>query len=255
MKKKILALVLVIVLAITAVTGATLAYFVDTHTQTNTFTAGKVDIALDEAIVEKDEKGNLVAIKEAENGKLRTDEGQSYKLFPGMTVTKDPTITVASDSEDSYIAAKITIKCKDLWDLYGVWTEDQGDKYWNIDINKFVSGGLIQVNAEQTWNWNGLSMVYIDSNKNVYYQDAKNGEWVIYVFIKDIKKANDKIVLFNTVTVDKDFGNDKMAILNGMTVEVKAFAVQAYGFETDATDAYDCFNAMTTAFAAEFNFA
>lgn len=46
MKKKILALCLVVVLAVTAVTGATLAYFTDTDTQTNTFTTGNVKIDL-----------------------------------------------------------------------------------------------------------------------------------------------------------------------------------------------------------------
>lgn len=48
MKKKILALCLVVVLAVTAVTGATLAYFTDTDTQTNTFTTGNVKIELEE---------------------------------------------------------------------------------------------------------------------------------------------------------------------------------------------------------------
>ena len=46
MKKKILALCLVVVLAITAVTGATLAYFTDTDSQVNTFTYGNIDIDL-----------------------------------------------------------------------------------------------------------------------------------------------------------------------------------------------------------------
>lgn len=46
MKKKIIALCLVIVLAITAVTGATLAYFTDFETETNEFTVGNVDIEL-----------------------------------------------------------------------------------------------------------------------------------------------------------------------------------------------------------------
>lgn len=52
MKKKILALCLVVVLAITAVTGATLAYFTDTDTKTNTFTMGNVQIQLEEKFPE-----------------------------------------------------------------------------------------------------------------------------------------------------------------------------------------------------------
>ena len=48
MKKKILALCLVVALAATAVIGGTLAYFTDTESKTNTFTVGNVDIELKE---------------------------------------------------------------------------------------------------------------------------------------------------------------------------------------------------------------
>ena len=46
MKKKLLAMCLVVALAATAVIGGTLAYFTDTDTETNTFTAGGVKIDL-----------------------------------------------------------------------------------------------------------------------------------------------------------------------------------------------------------------
>lgn len=265
MKKKIIALCLIIALALTAVTGATLAYFTDTHAQTNTFTAGKVDISLDEAIVEPDGKGNLVAVTPEEDGDevkpTRTEDEQTYHLFPAMTVTKDPTITVAADSENSYIAAKITIN-GDLLDLYGADTAEP-KTYTNLDITKFVSGGLIQTGSTQERNWNGLDMIYTDAAGNVYYQDAPTvaeyndekdpkHEWVIYIFIKDIQEAEDKIVLFDTLTVDAKFDNAEMAKLNGATVKVQAFAVQTNGFGTSATDASDCFNAMKAAFPDDF---
>lgn len=48
MKKKIVALCLVLALALTAIGGATLAYFTDFETKTNTFTVGDVDIQLNE---------------------------------------------------------------------------------------------------------------------------------------------------------------------------------------------------------------
>lgn len=46
MKKKIISLCLVLALAATAIGGATLAYFTDTDTETNTFTTGNVKIDL-----------------------------------------------------------------------------------------------------------------------------------------------------------------------------------------------------------------
>lgn len=251
MKKKIISLCLVLALAATAVVGASLAYFTDNAAQTNTFTSGSVGLSLDEAVVEKDDDGNLVATDE------RTGSDQSYKLYPGMTVTKDPLITLDDDSEDSYVAAKITIT-GDLLDLYGADTAEP-KTYYNLDVTKFVSGGLIQPGSTQSFNWNGLSMIYTDAAGNVYYQDASAGNngassvWVMYIFVKDIQEAEDTIQLFTTLTVDADFDNAEMEKLNGASVKVEAYAVQAYGFAaTAATDAADCFNAITTAFPTEF---
>lgn len=257
MKKKVTAVCATVALAAVALGGATLAYFTDTDDQTNTFTAGKVGISLDEAVVDKDELGNLAPTYK-DNEPVRTSADQTYKLYPGMTVVKDPTITLDAGSEDSYVAAKITIK-GDLLDLYGADTATP-KTYFNLDITKFVSGGLIAPGSTQGWNWNGLSMIYTDAAGNVYYQDAANGnkgassEWVVYVFIKDVKEAGDAIELFNTITVDGSYDNPEMAKLNDSKITVEAFAVQAYGFTTDATDATDCFKAMTEAFPTKFDF-
>ncbi len=49
MKKKILSICLVAVIAILAITGASLAYFTDNETKENVFTFGNVDIELTEA--------------------------------------------------------------------------------------------------------------------------------------------------------------------------------------------------------------
>ena len=51
MKKKILALCLVVVLGITAVTGVTLAYFTDSEQVTNTMTIGDVKINIEELVL------------------------------------------------------------------------------------------------------------------------------------------------------------------------------------------------------------
>ncbi|MGN0492703.1 MAG: TasA family protein, partial [Acutalibacteraceae bacterium] len=46
MKKKIISLCLAAALAVTALGGASLAYFTDKDAKTNTFTLGRVDIEL-----------------------------------------------------------------------------------------------------------------------------------------------------------------------------------------------------------------
>lgn len=90
MKKKILALCLVVALLATAIAGATLAYFNDeTDAIKNTFTMGKVDIDLDEPHWKPDENGK--------------------NIMPGVVFPKDPTITVAEDSEDCYVFLDVTV--------------------------------------------------------------------------------------------------------------------------------------------------
>lgn len=244
MKKKILVIVLCVAMLAIAIVGGTLAYFTDEHAQTNTFTAGKVGIFLDEAKVKldvdstSDTFGDLIA-----DGTTRTTETQNYHLFPGMTVTKDPTITVDEGSEDAYVGAIVTIT-GDLHSLIGV------EGYNNLDITKLVSGGLVSEPSNQVTDWNGLSMVY-ETDTCVIYQDAsqgsqtESGTWTMYIFIKDPMAAEEDVVLFDTMTIPTTWDNAEMAKINGMSIDVKAYATQTNGFK-------DCYTAMTTAFATEF---
>lgn len=98
MKKKIVSVCLVVCLLATAIIGTTLAYFTDTKTVTNTFSSGNVTIKLDEAKVDDD--GQALA-----SGERTT--GNEYHLYPGKEYDKDPTITVAADSEDCYVFVEV----------------------------------------------------------------------------------------------------------------------------------------------------
>ena len=57
MKKKILALSMCIALAAIAIVGASLAYFTDTKSATNTFTVGNVKIQLLESSLHRENAG------------------------------------------------------------------------------------------------------------------------------------------------------------------------------------------------------
>ena len=103
MKKRILALCLVVGLLAVSVIGGTLAYFTDSDKVENTFTVGKVDIILDEA--DTDEMG---IVKQNEEGEaLARVKANEYKLIPGHTYVKDPTVTVAAKSEPCYVYVEI----------------------------------------------------------------------------------------------------------------------------------------------------
>lgn len=245
MKKKIFAIVLCVAMLAIAIVGGTMAYFTDEHAQTNTFTAGQVGISLDEAKVKLDEVstsdtfGDLIA-----DGTIRTTETQEYHLFPGMTVTKDPTITVDTNSENAYVAAIVTVT-GDLHSLIGV------EGYNNIDVTKLVSGGEVSKTSQQVTGWNGLSMVY-ETADCVIYQDAtqgsqtESGTWTMYIFVKAPKAAGSTVTLFDTMTISDTWDNAEMAKINGMNITVKAYATQTNGFK-------DCYTAMTTAFAEDFS--
>lgn len=108
MKKKlmtVLALVLVIALSV----AGTYAYLTSQASVKNTFTVGKVAITMDEAKVNVDgqklnDKGTVAA--EGDTLADRVHEN-SYKLMPGHTYVKDPTVVVTGGSENCWLFVKV----------------------------------------------------------------------------------------------------------------------------------------------------
>lgn len=242
MKKKIFAIVLCVAMLAIAIVGGTMAYFTDTHAQTNTFVAGQVGISLDEAKVKLDNDststtfGDLIA-----DGTTRTTETQEYKLFPGMTVTKDPTITVDESSEDAYVAAKITIT-GELYDLIGI------NGYDTLNVHALASGGLLADQDGAAYgNYNGLFVFQNDNYAIHQVADKAKNTWTLYIFMKATQAAESEIVLFDTLTIPATYDNAEMAKINGMAIKVEAYATQTNGFA-------DCYAAMTTAFPNAFSF-
>lgn len=113
MKKKILALCLVVVLIATAITGVTLAYFTDTsETVTNTFTVGDVQIKLDEADVDNSSDEDR-------------DTANKYEdIYPGQVLPKDPMVTIEAGSEPSYVRMKVTANVEELKAAFPEFYED-----------------------------------------------------------------------------------------------------------------------------------
>ena len=74
MKKKIIAVCLIVALAAIAVVGGTLAWFTDDEVATNTFTVGNVDITL------------------TEPNWTSTGSQDAPEVYPGEPLAKDPTV-------------------------------------------------------------------------------------------------------------------------------------------------------------------
>lgn len=84
MKKKTLALVLALTLLVAGVVGGTLAWLTDQTAEVkNTFTVGDINIGL-------------------------TETTADYKMVPGNTIAKDPTVTVKANSEACWLFVKVT---------------------------------------------------------------------------------------------------------------------------------------------------
>jgi predicted ribosomally synthesized peptide with SipW-like signal peptide len=84
MKKKILALALVVAMLAVAIVSASLAYFTDEEYETNTFTIGEVDIALNDEFV------------------------QDSSIYPGITVSKKVSVTNTSETEnDAFVRVHV----------------------------------------------------------------------------------------------------------------------------------------------------
>ena len=125
--KKVLLLALCAVLLVGATIAGTVAYLTSTTTEVkNTFTAGNVTITLDEAKVTE------YGVKDGDS----RVSANKYKLIPGHTYVKDPTIHVDANSEDCWIFAKVVdglddasaITINDGWTQVAT-TDDDGVVY------------------------------------------------------------------------------------------------------------------------------
>lgn len=239
MKKKILALVLCVALAAVAIVGGTLAYFTDTDDQTNTFTMGNVEIYLRESEVKKGEDGQPVV-----NGNKTTGKDQTYHVFPGQSYTKDPTITVKSDSEDCWLVATVTISNRN--DLYALYKDTDVKKVWGLSLageGQMVSGGLASYTAETTTD-NGKGGTMLRKNETdvafLTYEEDESADTITYTFyFKQPHEAGDKETLFTTVKIPETIQNN--SITEGtMGITVKAYAIQKVGFD-NVYKAYDAY--------------
>lgn len=205
--KKALLLTLCAVLLVAASVLGTMAYLTSTDEVQNTFTVGQVSIKLDEAKANTD--GTLV------EGADRV-KANSYKLLPGHTYAKDPMVTVLNGSESSYI--KMTVTFSKANELDAIFDPD-GATLTTI-FNGYDSNN---------WTYKGNTKNAADNTRTYefWYKEA--------VAAPDGNVALD--ALFDSITVPGSITNEQLKTIEGMTITVNAYAIQADGF-TDAADAW-----------------
>ena len=210
MKKKLMT-VLALVLVIAMSVAGTYAYLTSTDTVKNTFTVGDVQIKLDEAKANPD--GSLV------EGAARVD-ANSYKLLPGHKYNKDPMVTVLKGSESSYV--KMTVTFSKAAELDAIFAPNGGANMISIFNGYDSANWIYKGNTEDTAN---------NTRTYEFWYKAP-------VAAPDADVALD--ALFDSITVPGTITNAQLATIEGMTITVNAYAIQADGF-TDAADAWDHF--------------
>ena len=209
-RSKALLLTLCAVLLVAATIFGTMAYLTSTDTVTNTFTVGKVNIKLDEAKANPD--GTLVEGAE----RVKANE---YKLLPGHTYNKDPMVTVLSGSESSYVKMTVTFsKANELDAIFAPDGANLTSIFNGYDAANWIAKGNTK-GADNTRTY------------ELWYKEA--------VAAPTADVALD--ALFDSITVPGEITNEQLATIEGMTITVNAYAIQADGF-ADAEAAWAAFN-------------
>ena len=202
--RKILLMAACAILLVCISVGATVAYLTDMKSVTNTFTVGKVAITLDEK--------DVTLMGESDPDNTARVDANEYKLMPGRSYIKDPTVHFLPDSDESWLFVKV----------------EMPDGFTEIESNYTHEGESVGTISEQieTNGWTALG----DAYPGIYnkHQVANNETYsidipVFYGFkIGDnvVSTALDVIKPATTGTDEKD--NNKL--------KVTAYAVQADGF-------------------------
>lgn len=225
MKKRILIMSVAMALVCVFAVGMTIAYLTSTtETVTNTFTVGNVKITLDEAMV--DEMG--VPVENADRVTANT-----YKLLPGHTYTKDPTIHVDESSEDCFIRAKVTITNASAWQALI-------EKYAGGDLFEVITGfddGIWWVNSAYTSiDTESDTITYTFVYKNESHTDELGKR------IWTLTDGTD-LVLFGGIDIPDGLNNEELRTVANTNITIIAEAIQADGFTSEA-DAWAAFEAQ-----------
>lgn len=253
MKKKLLAMCLVVALAATAIIGGTLAYFTDTDTETNTFTAGGVKIDL----IEQQGNEDGTDLVDYVGGKtlmpiVGSAQGEKYPNGqPKAENYIDKIATVKNNGKsDAYVRAYFAIPSA-LDDGYDTFNAGLNVLHFNFGNNNGVS------TFGNEWNWKNDSGTWkyyeteIDGVKyNVYYADytkvlaagATTEQFISGVYLD----SNVDMDAQGNYIDKRDLQADISILAGTVKCPVMAVAVQAAGF--DNADA-----AVEAAFGANFD--
>lgn len=247
--------------------GATLAFLTDTTgTVQNTFTVGNVSIVnggLDEADV--NEYGEPVDA----NGKTQAEVGEGwtaadrvtknkYKLIPGHTYVKDPTIHIDATSEEAYVFFTIN--------KAGVYWSDNHANITKLEAETTSDYSTIAKQIEQN-GWKMLMQQTYDGSSWYPAQVKSDGDPVYYYKTTVAAGKTDAqgntfassgvidLPIFKEFKLRGDITEDNFpggAKIDSMTINITAYVVQADGFTETKDDNGNTIPAVLNAWLATF---
>ena len=269
MKKKVTALCLCVALLAVAVVGASLAYFTDTKTATNTFTVGNVKIDLIESRYHREGNDNSgdTSIPDPTH-KVVADDGMKYvttghtmftndeikadaaqysdyigkhgsNMVPGRNFAKCPYV-INTGANDAYIRIRVMIPHDGDVDNGGIINA--------MFCSSATSSGEFQQGANGE-NWpvveangytdkNGLKYDVYTFTRTEPLKAGAMTEWNVWNFVgigKNVTNADIEKAIENNVITRTETGALSLNVL------VQADAIQAEGF-ADATAAFAAFD-------------
>ena len=275
MKKKVIAICLCVALAAVAVVGASLAYFTDTKSATNTFTVGNVKIDLiesryhrqgynstnDSDIPAPDKTASAMKYvtgdaKIYSNDEIKADAGnyldyitkRGENMVPGKKIAKSPYV-INTGANDAYIRIRVMIPSDANRDY---WQARSGGVIESQFCTTAITSGEVMHNDKTTYN------PFIDASGRGYV-DENGVKYDVYTFIRNEPLKPGEMTEWNVwnyigITPEATSANIQKAINKGailvsgdgtMTVNVlvQADAIQAEGF-ADAKAAFAAFDAQ-----------
>ena len=277
MKKKITALCLCVALLAVAVVGASLAYFTDTKSATNTFTVGNVKIDLIESKFHREGNDNsgdtsipdptqtASGMKYVTDGhKAFTDaeikaDAETYmadylavkgeNMVPGRGVAKCPYV-VNTGANDAYIRIRVMVPSAANNDFVAVTDGGVITNQWcssSFSTGEFIDGkgggwDNAPAIAKASVTKDGVTYDVYTFTRTEPLKAGAMTEWNVWNFIGINKTATSadiqKAIDAGAIKVVETDGAKTM----NLNVLVEADAIQADGFADDATAAWKAFD-------------
>ncbi len=261
MKKKIMAICLCVALVAVAVVGASLAYFTDTESKTNTFTVGNVKIELIESKLHRSNASGakLLATPEAADKLVAADDYSKEHGWPN-TYFPDEVIKEDAKSYDAYLKENGSnmVPGSSVHKMPYVINTGKNDAY--VRVRVLVPKALFTIidNAPSQWTTTAMDKGEVVSNAVNYYMAhgykmsddfvVTRGDVEYYSFDFTYTKAlaPEEMTFWNcwgNIGLDKKATSDDLAAVDSFDVLVEADAIQAEGFDS-ATAAFAAFDAQ-----------